>query len=216
MFTGIIEETGKVEAIRQGKNSVWLKIRAEKVLESMKHGDSINTNGVCLTVISFTRGTFEVDVMAETMRRTNLGQLQTGQEVNLERALLLNDRLGGHMVSGHIDGTGVITGFMKEDIATRVDINAPENIIRYIMTKGSVAIDGISLTVTSLLTNGFSVSLIPYTAAKTNILKKQPGDTVNIECDMIAKYVRKFLTEKTTGENKSLDYSFLKEHGFTD
>jgi riboflavin synthase len=216
MFTGIIEETGKLETIKWGTNSARLAIRAVKVLEGLKPGDSINTNGACLTVTAFNQDTFEVDVMAETMRSTNLGQLKTGYPVNLERALLLSDRLGGHMVSGHIDGTGLISAIRKEDIATWLEIKAPEDITQFIIIKGSVAIDGISLTVSGLHDGGFSVSLIPHTAAKTTLLNKKPGDTLNIECDLVAKYIRKFLIDNATLNNKNLDYSFLKEHGFTD
>lgn len=216
MFTGIIEETGILESIKPGTNSARLTIRAVTVLEGLKVGDSINTNGACLTVTDFNRNTFEVDVMAETMRSTNLGQLKTGYTVNLERALLLTDRLGGHMVSGHIDGTGTISGLRKEDIATWLEITAPKNLTQFIIIKGSVAIDGISLTVNGLHDGGFSVSLIPHTAAKTTLLNKKPGDTLNIECDLVAKYIRKFLIGNTSLKNKNLDYSFLKEHGFTD
>jgi riboflavin synthase len=216
MFTGIIEETGKLETIRWGANSARLSIRASTVLEGLKHGDSINTNGACLTVTAFNQNTFEVEVMAETMRSTNLGQLKTGYPVNLERALLLSDRLGGHMVSGHIDGTGIISVIRKEDIATWFEINAPENITQFIIMKGSVAVDGISLTVNGLHNGGFSVSLIPFTATKTTLLNKKPGETVNIECDQVAKYIRKFLTDNSNPINKNLDYRFLKEHGFTD
>ena len=212
MFTGIIEEAGKLETIKWGTNSARLSIRAVKVLEGLKPGDSINTNGACLTVTAFNQDTFEVDVMAETMRSTNLGQLKTGYTVNLERALLLSDRLGGHMVSGHIDGTGMISAIRKEDIATWLEIKAPENITQFIIIKGSVAIDGISLTVNGLHDEGFSVSLIPYTAAKTTLLNKKPGDTLNIECDLVAKYIRKFLMGNTAHKNITIDYRFLEEH----
>jgi riboflavin synthase len=216
MFTGIIEETGKLEAVRWGSHSASLKIRATKVLGDLKLGDSICTNGACLTVTSLGANSFEVDVMAETMRSTNLGMLKNGQEINLERAMQLNDRLGGHMVSGHIDGVGKIIAFRKEDIATWIDIEAPENINDYIINKGSVAIDGVSLTVSGLHENGFSVSIIPFTGAKTTLLIKKPGDTVNIECDLVAKYIKKFTSPTATKQNKELNNDFLREHGFLD
>jgi riboflavin synthase len=215
MFTGIIEEKGLIEAIQRGTVSARLKIRAAKVLEGLKQGDSINTNGACLTVTAFSQNTFEVDVMAETMRSTNLGSLKTGNEVNLERALLMSDRLGGHLVSGHIDGTGIIETFTKEDIAIWMKIKVPEEITKFIIHKGSVALDGISLTVSRIHDNGFSISLIPHTMVNTTLLNKKPGDMVNVECDLVAKYIRKFLVDDTSQRNK-VDYRFLKEHGFTD
>ncbi|MFU8843878.1 MAG: riboflavin synthase [Bacteroidales bacterium] len=216
MFTGIIEEKGFIEAIKWGPNSARLKIRAQKVLEGLKQGDSININGACLTVTTFNQVAFEVDVMAETMRSTNLGDLKTGQEVNMERALLFNGRLGGHLVSGHIDGTGMIEAFRKEDIATWVQISAPESIMQFIINKGSVALDGISLTISAIHDDGFSVSLIPHTASNTTLLNKKPGDKVNVECDLVAKYIQKFLANNKPIHKKALDYRFLKEHGFTD
>ncbi|PKP50500.1 MAG: riboflavin synthase [Bacteroidetes bacterium HGW-Bacteroidetes-11] len=216
MFTGIIEETGKLEAVRWGSKSASLKISAHKVLAELKPGDSISTNGACLTVTAFGNTAFEVDVMAETMRSTNLGMLKPGEEINLERAMQLNDRLGGHMVSGHIDGVGKIISFRKEDIATWIDIQAPEQINDYIINKGSVAIDGVSLTVSGLHETGFSVSIIPFTGYKTTLLSKKPGDTVNIECDLVAKYIKKFISPTAAKQNKKLDNNFLKEHGFLD
>lgn len=214
MFTGIIEETGKLEAVKWGPKSANLKIRAKKVLGDLKLGDSICTNGACLTVTAFGLNNFEVDVMAETMRSTNLGMLKPGEEINLERAMQLTDRLGGHMVSGHIDGIGKIIAFRKEDIAIWIDIEAPAYINDYIIMKGSVAIDGVSLTVSGLHETGFSVSIIPFTGAKTTLLIKKPGDTVNIECDLVAKYIKKFTQPTATKQNKELDNNFLKEHGF--
>lgn len=216
MFTGIIEETGKLEAVWWGPKSASLKIRAKKVLGDLKLGDSICTNGACLTVTAFGLNNFEVDVMAETMRSTNLGMLKPGEEINLERAMQLTDRLGGHMVSGHIDGVGKIIAIRKEDIATWIDIEASENITDYIIYKGSVAINGVSLTVSGMHAKGFSVSIIPFTGAKTTLLTKKPGDTVNIECDLVAKYIKKFISPTTQMQNKKLDNNFLKEHGFID
>lgn len=216
MFTGIIEEKGIVHSIRQGQNSARLVIYASKVLEGLHIGDSINTNGSCLTVVHFDHKGFEVDIMAETMRRTNLHLLKNGSIVNLERALQLNSRLGGHMVSGHIDGTGVITKFTKEDISTWITIKADKEIMRYIIHKGSIALDGVSLTVASLTADEFSVSIIPHTSHETTLLKKKPGDLINIECDLIGKYVEKFILKQDQDQHNQIDYNFLKKHGFTD
>ncbi|MCB2220651.1 MAG: riboflavin synthase [Bacteroidetes bacterium] len=215
MFTGIIEETGVIQKISRGESSARLQIRARKVLEDLKVGDSINTNGTCLTVTRFDQQSMEVDVMTETMKRTNLRLLQPGSEVNLERALQVNSRLGGHMVSGHIDGTGIITSYRREDIATWVTIHAHHEIMHYIVFKGSVAIDGISLTVAKIAAETFDVSIIPHTSGETTLLRKKVGDEVNIECDIIGKYVEKFLIKQEPSKNK-IDYDFLREHGFTD
>lgn len=214
MFTGIIEETGFVKEVRQGTNSASLKIEAKVILKGMKSGDSINTDGVCLTVIEFDHNTFRVEVMAETMRMTNLGSLKPGDSVNLERAMILNSRLGGHMLSGHIDGTGTISAIEKEDIATWLHIRADAEIMKYIVLKGSVAIDGISLTVAGISQDGFSVSLIPHTSKMTALHDKKPTEKVNIECDMIAKYVEKFISGKNENPARSIDLNYLKEHGF--
>jgi riboflavin synthase len=215
MFTGIIEETGIIQKVSRGTSSAKLEIRAHKVLEDLKVGDSINTNGACLTVTRFDQHSMEVDVMTETMNRTNLRLLQPGSEVNLERALQVSSRLGGHMVSGHIDGTGIITSFRREDIATWVNIHADKEIMRYMIFKGSVALDGISLTVAKVSSNSFDVSIIPHTSRETALLRKKVGDEINIECDIIGKYVEKFLANREPSQNK-IDYDFLREHGFTD
>lgn len=216
MFTGIIEETGTIRSVKRGTISASLRIEANLVLEDVKVGDSINTNGVCLTVTAFDSHGFEVDVMAETMRRTNLGSLAPGSKVNLERALRLSDRLGGHMVSGHIDGTGTITGIRKEENATWITLSAGSDITRYIVPKGSVALDGISLTVVDVVRTGFSVSIIPHTGEETTLLQKKTGEQVNIECDLTAKYIEKFLKEDNTSQKDKLDINFLNKHGFID
>ncbi|WP_250160114.1 riboflavin synthase [Caloranaerobacter azorensis] len=161
MFTGLVEEVGIVKSILKGTKSVKIVIKAKKVLEDIKIGDSISTNGVCLTVTDFTDDTFSVDVMPETMKRSNLKNLVPGSKVNLERALRLGDRLGGHLVSGHIDGTGKILSFDKEDNAVWVTIKPPEELLKYIIYKGSIAIDGISLTVAYIDNKVFKVSIIP-------------------------------------------------------
>ena len=212
MFTGIIEEIGTVKAIQYGSKSVCLTVAAEKVLEDVKIGDSINTNGVCLTVVSYNKGAFSADAIPETMRRTNLRELKPGSKVNLERAMKLNDRLAGHIVSGHIDGTYVIRKRWEEDNAVWLTIDADKPILKYIAEKGSVAIDGISLTVARVDDSSFDISVIPHTLTVTTILEKKTGNTVNIECDIIAKYL-----EKVAGfnrDNGNITLEFLAEQGF--
>ena len=215
MFTGLIEEIGTIESVKKGPKSATISIRAKKILEDMVPGDSIATNGVCLTVTSFTPDSFEVDVMAETMRKSNLNSLSPGNKVNLERALKLGDRLGGHIVSGHIDGTGTIEGFRQEDNAIWVSITAPPDILKYIINKGSIAVDGISLTVAYVDNKCFKVSIIPLTKDETTLIGKNIGDKVNLEVDMIGKYVERLLSFKEDNtHNSNIDINFLSEHGF--
>ena len=216
MFTGIIEEIGTIRAIQWGSKSAILTIGASTILEDVKIGHSINTNGACLTVTTFTKSEFSVDVMAETMRKTNLNLLKTGSAVNLERALRLSDRLGGHMVSGHIDGTGKITQVVQEEIATWFTIHAEKEILRYIIKKGSVAIDGISLTVADMSDSSFKVSIIPHTAKETTLLSKREGEIVNIENDLTAKYIEKFMTSEKNEVKRDIDLGFLKDNGYID
>ena len=215
MFTGIIEETGTIRSVRRGRTSATLGIKARRVLEDVKVGDSINTNGICLTVTAFDGTGFEVDVMAETMRRTNLDKAVPGTMVNLERALRPSDRLGGHMVSGHIDGNGTISAYRKEENATWVTIETDRSITRYIVAKGSVALDGISLTVVGVKETSFSVSIIPPTGQETTLLKRKTGDQVNIECDITAKYIEKFLG-LSQGNKQDINIDFLEKHGYID
>lgn len=215
MFTGIIEEIGVLMGIRHGPDSAQLVIEAEKVLEDSRVGDSIAVNGVCLTALHFDSRRFTADVMAETLSKTNLGRLHSGDRVNLERALRLGDRLGGHLVSGHIDGVGTITRQERHDIATLISVRAPQEIMRYLIKKGSVAIDGASLTVVDLDTEHFRVSLIPHTAHATVLGLKRVGDTVNLEADVIGKYVEKLVCPKEeAGRESGINLSFLSEHGF--
>lgn len=214
MFTGLIEEVGTMEGATNGEKSMKLTIRAKKILDGIKLGDSISTNGVCLTVTSFDNSTFTVDVMPETMRKTNLGKLVKGSLVNLERALSAGDRLGGHIVSGHIDGTGYIREYKDEDIATWLTVETKSEIIKYIIPRGSIAIDGTSLTVVDTKENSFRVSLIPVTKEETVLLKKRVGDEVNLECDIVGKYVERFLTFKEDSGKNSIDMKFLAENGF--
>jgi len=215
MFTGLIEEIGKVQSIIKGEKSARIIIKAEKVLQEVRLGDSISTNGVCLTVTEFTSNSFSVDVMAETMRRSNLNILSSGDEVNLERALKLGDRLGGHLVSGHIDGMGTITKYENEDNAVWVTIETSKGILKYIVQKGSITIDGISLTVAYVGETAFKVSIIPHTKDITTLLRKKAGEVVNLECDMVGKYIEKLLYSKEQAPIKSgIDMNFLSENGF--
>jgi riboflavin synthase len=212
MFTGIIEETGIVKSITHGSTSSQLTIEAKLVIGDSKVGDSINTNGVCLTVTAFGPGVFTVDVMPETIRRTNFSTLRPGSRVNLERALRLMDRIGGHLVSGHIDGTGKIIRRWDEGNAVWFMISAEKEILCYIIQKGSVAIDGISLTVTTADTHSFGVSIIPHTQENTTLLQYKSGDTVNIECDIIGKYIEKLHSNRLSG--KKIDMDFLSGNDF--
>ncbi|MEI7662139.1 MAG: riboflavin synthase [Bacteroidota bacterium] len=212
MFTGIVEEIGIVKAVQHGAGSSRVTIGAKTVLEGVKVGDSINTNGVCLTVTSFGAGYFTIDVMPETMRRTNFGSLKAGSRVNLERALRLMDRLGGHLVSGHIDDTGKIGRRWVEDNAVWFSIHVEGKLLRYIVEKGSVAIDGISLTVAAVDRQSFTVSVIPHTQEVTTLPDKKAGDLLNIECDMIAKYIEKLTSSGDQGSK--IDMDFLAKNNF--
>ena len=218
MFTGIIEEIGTIKQMIPGKVSYKITVSAEKVLQGTKIGDSIATNGICLTVTDIRGNSFDADVMAETVRRTNLSSMRAGSKVNLERALRLGDRLGGHIVSGHIDGTGVISDMTREDNAVWITVRCSRNLLRYMIEKGSIAIDGISLTLAYVDDECFKVSIIPHTGEETILLKKKPGDSVNLECDLIGKYVEKLLLpreeEKTQAKSRGLDMNFLRENGF--
>lgn len=215
MFTGIIEEIGRVERVNRGAKSSALRIKAAAVLEDVKTGDSICTSGVCLTVTKLGQDYFEADVMAETMRRTKLGSLTAGSRVNLERAMPLNGRFGGHIVSGHIDGTGVIRSVQAEENAVWLAVSAEESLLRYIVEKGSVAIDGVSLTVASVDESVFRVSVIPHTGRETTLLLQKAGDAVNLECDVIGKYVEKlFGRGPHRGGNGRLTEDLLRREGF--
>ena len=193
MFTGIIEEVGKVKAIVRHANSIKLTITVKKILEDMHVGDSICTNGVCLTVTTFDDGTYTADVMPETMNRTNFKDLRINDLVNCERAMPANGRFGGHIVSGHIDGTGVISKMSRDDKAIRIKIETRPEILKYIVEKGSITIDGISLTVTEVSNWDFGVSIIEHTQDATTLTKKKVGETVNLENDIVGKYIEKFV-----------------------
>lgn len=212
MFTGIVEEIGTVKKIARGQKA-YLEIQADKIFSDIHIGDSIAVNGVCLTVTSFSGKVFTADVMNETFSRSSLGSLKAGSHVNLERAMSANGRFGGHIVSGHIDGTGKITNIKKDGNAVWYKISADENIIKYTVEKGSIAIDGISLTVARVERDNFSVSIIPHTSEETILSEKKPGDTVNLENDIIGKYVERFLNFDKT-EKSSITMDFLSKYGF--
>ncbi len=214
IFTGIIEELGTINNIEHGTNSSRINVQASQVLGDVKIGDSIAINGVCLTVTTFDTSHFVADVMAETLAKTNLNELNPGKQVNLERAVRLGDRMGGHLVQGHVDGVGKIIGQEKLDIATIFRIKAPPEVMAYIVKKGSVAIDGISLTVVEVTADSFTVSLIPHTAAMTTLGFKKPGDTVNLETDIIGRYIEKLIMGKQENKKSDLSLGFLAEHGF--
>lgn len=217
MFTGIIEELGTVQVIKKGGNSAKIAISAPLVVSDVKLGDSIAVNGICLTVTEFEKEKFTAEVMAETLAKTNLGDLLPGTKVNLERALRLSDRLGGHLVSGHVDGVGRIIRQTREDIAIITEISYPQELGKYLIVKGSVAIDGISLTVVSVTPAAFTVSLIPHTRGMTTLGLKKAGDKVNLEADVIAKYLEKLTEKKDDGQGThsgGIGISFLAEHGF--
>lgn len=217
MFTGIIEEVGKVISITKGSASAVLTIEGPKVISDSQLGDSIAVNGVCLTVTGIKGNHFTADVMAETLRRSSLGALQVGSSVNLERAMSAMGRFGGHIVSGHIDGTGTIRNMRPEDNAIWVEITTSSHLLKYIVEKGSIAIDGISLTVAGLTETSFSVSVIPHTGKETTLMKKKAGDIVNLENDIIGKYVERLLhfeEEKPEKESGGITMEFLAENGF--
>ena len=221
MFTGIIEEIGKIEYIKRGTKSATISIHAESILDDVKVGDSVAVNGVCLTATTVNKTSFTADVMAETMRRSSLSSLTAGSLVNLERAMPMNGRFGGHIVSGHIDGTGVIDSFKREENAIWVTVNAEPKLLKYIVEKGSIAIDGVSLTVAYVDDRCFKVSLIPHTSDMTILTKKKVGDKVNLENDIVGKYVEKLMstnsddsTGKNSGKSSGLSKETLFANGF--
>ena len=217
MFTGIVEEKGKVSHMQLSGESGVIAVKARKVLEGTKIGDSIAVNGVCLTVTSLQPDGFTADVMAETIRRSSLGSCKAGSQVNLERAMAADGRFGGHIVSGHIDGTGVIKSMIREENAIWVRIETSKDILHLIVEKGSICIDGISLTVAKLDESSFAVSVIPHTREETTLLGKNAGDIVNLENDVIGKYVERLLGIKTSKPEKQeskITMEFLETFGF--
>lgn len=214
IFTGIIEELGKVNRIDRGNSSFQIQIIAQKVVTDLNIGDSIAVNGVCLTVIEFAKDFFLADVMPETVSKTSLKYLNIGEWVNLERALRLGDRLGGHLVQGHVDATGTIAKKESLDIATIFKLKAPESVLKYTVAKGSIAIDGISLTVIDVFSDSFTVSLIPHTSNLTTLGFKKAGDMVNLESDIIGRYVERLLIAGNRENRSNLSMGFLAENGF--
>ncbi len=218
MFTGIIEEVGTIKGSVHGSLSIKLSIHCQKILNDVKVGDSIAVNGICLTVADLGGDWFSADVMPETIRKTGLNKLNISDKVNLERALRLSDRLGGHIVTGHIDGTGMVAARAEEDNAIWLTVEAPDNILKYIVMKGSVTLDGASLTVAHVDEKCFRISLIPVTSKHTTLGARSVGDVINIECDVMGKYVEKLMgisvPESELKPKKSISLDFLKDNGF--
>lgn len=215
MFTGLVEELGKVKAIVRGPRSVRLTVTARNVLADVKIGDSIAVNGTCLTVVDYSDNWFTADVMPETVERTVLAKFRLGDTVNLERTLAIGDRFGGHIVSGHIDGVGIIRDMQKDDNAVVIRIEAGPEVMRYIIKKGSIAVDGISLTVVNYGNDWFTVSLIPHTASMTTLGIKSAGSLVNLETDVVGKYVEKLLGLAAQPQQTSkINADFLRNYGF--
>lgn len=214
MFTGLIEEVGTVRHVVSGTEWGSIAIRCTEVLSGTKIGDSIAVNGVCLTVTSLQKDGFTADVMAETLRRSNLGKLHSGAPVNLERAMAADGRFGGHLVAGHVDGTGTLIQKKQEGNAVLLTFSAGPALLYEVVEKGSIAIDGVSLTVVSVSSESFTVSIIPHTGTKTILLDKKTEDLVNLETDMIAKYIRRFTAPQKEEKSSRLTLSFLQENGF--
>lgn len=216
MFTGLIEEVGIIKSVRKNSNYASIEIKAKKVLEGLKIGDSISTNGVCLTVTEFTSETFTVDIMPESIKRSNLKDIKYGSRVNLERAMKLGDRFGGHIVSGHIDGVGLVKSYKNDGNAVWIEVEVGRDIIKYIVFKGSITLDGASVTVAEVEEDSFKVSIIPLTGEETNLLEKKVGDSINVECDLVGKYIENILNpfiEQNSLKTK-IDENFLEKNGF--
>ena len=215
MFTGIIEEVGTIKSVQRGHDSEILTVSASKVLEGTRIGDSIAVNGICLTVTSLSDGSFSADVMHETLNRSSLKGASVGMKVNLERAMPADGRFGGHIVSGHVDGTGSITSIRRDDNAVWFTVRPASGLMRYIVEKGSVALDGISLTVAKVTADTFSVSIIPHTLDQTVLSFRKVGDDINIETDIIGKYVEKMIKrEEPPAANTGITEEFLARYGF--
>lgn len=220
MFTGIVEETGNITEMQKQTKSARITVSCSKVREGTKLGDSIAVNGICLTVTKLHSDGFCADVMAETIRRSNLGNLKLPAKVNLERAMAANGRFGGHIVSGHIDGTGEITKISTEENAVWYTIATNSNLLRYMVEKGSITVDGISLTIAQVTEEEFKVSVIPHTRQETSLKEAHIHTKVNLECDILGKYVEKLLLSQEAKENEEKNKShitmeFLSTHGFS-
>lgn len=224
MFTGIVEEVGNILQIDRGSKSSVLHIGGKLIFDDLKIGDSVAVNGVCLTVTTLSSSSFTADVMSETLSRSSLGALTRNSPVNLERAMAANGRFGGHIVSGHIDGTGTIESIKKDDNAVWYSIKTSEKLMRYIVEKGSIAIDGISLTVARVTKDAFSVSIIPHTIKATILGTKSTGDMVNLENDVVGKYIERLLTfppseteavqQKAANQSQGITKEFLMKYGY--
>lgn len=217
MFTGIIEEIGQIMTIKSGAKSKCLAVGADKIMSDLKLGDSVAVNGVCLTVTRLTTDCFEADIMHETLNRSSLGTLRIGSHVNLERAMAADGRFGGHIVSGHIDGTGNILQIEKDDNAVWYTIGADERLLHYIVEKGSITIDGISLTVARVNADRFCVSIIPHTLKQTTLAERKAGDAVNLENDIVGKYIEKLIIDRMQDKPAAkgkIDMNFLAKNGF--
>lgn len=214
MFTGIVDQIGVIKSLQKGVCSAVITVEAEALMDDLHIGDSIAVNGVCLTVTAFSQGTFLADVMHETFNRSSLAALRPGSHVNLERAMRADGRFGGHIVAGHVDGIGTIAGIERDDNAIWYRVKAEDAIMRYIVEKGSVAIDGISLTVAKVYEDAFSVSIIPHTAGNTILGEKRVGDVVNLENDIIGKYVEKLLGTEKKDPQSGITREFLLQNGF--
>lgn len=214
MFTGIIEELGAVKSLSESGSILKLQVLAPKVANGTQLGQSICCSGICLTVVGVNRDLISFEIMPETFKRTNLKLLKVGDQVNLERALKAEGRLDGHFVTGHIDGTGTITKFESQGADTEMKIEVSPQIMRYVALKGSVAVDGVSLTVSAEDTATFSVNLIPYTLKNTILGQKRQRDLVNVECDILAKYTERIRTQDKPSTSSNITSSFLRDHGF--
>ena len=214
MFTGIIEEIGSITAVKSSKDAIVFTIGVKKITDDISLGDSIAVNGVCLTVTDFSQTSFSVDVMPETVKSTSLNQLKQGSRVNLERAMPANGRFGGHIVSGHVDGIAKIIRKQRVSNAVYYELQLPEELTDTLIYKGSITIDGTSLTIFGLEKEKVVISIIPHTLTETILGTKDVGDIVNIECDMLGKYIKKFLNQQMNPKSSSLSKAFLEENGF--
>lgn len=212
MFTGLIEEVGEIKIVKESASSIRLGIKAEKIMKNISLGDSVSVNGVCLTITSIEDGEF--DVMPETKRATSLKNLKVGSKVNLERALKMGARFGGHIVSGHVDGVGIVDKIRKDDIAIEFTVKLDNELANKLIYKGSVAVDGVSLTCGQVGADYFKFYLIPHTQEKTTLTGKKEGDLVNIEGDVIGKYIEKFIGIQSNSKASGVTEEFLRQNGF--
>ncbi len=213
MFTGLIEEVGIVKDTSNKGDNIRLSIAASKIMDDIDLGSSIAIDGTCLSVVKYSNKTFEVDVSEETVKKTTTGGFKTGRKINLERSIKIGSRLGGHFVTGHIDGIGEINKFDKSDAGAYLGIKAPKDLIKYMVYKGSVAIDGISLTIANVNSDSITIALIPHTIEMTNLKEKSIGDKVNIECDIIGKYIERFVNYQVS-QGEKINREFLMANGF--